>query len=97
MAGQPLSPNAIEHGMLRRSALLVGLGYLRNPFPSRFERALRVRRPDPRVHFALDCGARSCPPLATWTVATLDHDLERATALPTSPRRAIARPTAGSW
>lgn len=80
IAGRRLSPNAIEHGMLRRSALLVGLGYLRNPWPSRFERAFRVRVPDPRIHFALDCGARSCPPLRTWHPETLERDLEAAAA-----------------
>ncbi len=80
VARRRLSPNAIEHGILRRSAFLAGLGYLRNPFPSRFERLLRVERVDPRIHFALNCGARSCPPLAAWHPATLDADLERATA-----------------
>jgi len=79
VAGRALSPNAIEHGILRRSAFLVGLGYLRNPFPGRFERLLRVERLDPRIHFALNCGARSCPPLAAWDPGTLDADLERAT------------------
>jgi hypothetical protein len=79
VAGRRLSPNAIEHGMLRRSAFVAGLGYLRNPAPSRFERLLRVERVDPRVHFALNCGARSCPPLAAWDPATLDRDLDRAT------------------
>jgi len=80
VASRRLSPNAIEHGILRRSAFLVGLGYLRNPFPSAFERQMRVERVDPRIHFALSCGARSCPPLRTWSPATLDQDLERATA-----------------
>jgi hypothetical protein len=80
VAGRRLSPNAIEHGILRRSAFLAGLGYLRNPLPGRFERLLRVEQPDPRIHFALNCGARSCPPLAAWDPATLDADLERATA-----------------
>ncbi len=79
VAGRRLSPNAIEHGILRRSAFLAGLGYVRNPAPFRFERQLRVERVDPRVHFALNCGARSCPPLAAWDPATLDGDLDRAT------------------
>jgi hypothetical protein len=79
VAGRRLSPNAIEHGILRRSAFLAGLGYLRNPVPGAFERLLRVERVDPRVHFALNCGARSCPPLAAWDPATLNADLERAT------------------
>jgi hypothetical protein len=80
IAGRRLSANAIEHGILRRSAFLIGLGYVRNPFPSAFERQMRVTQVDPRVHFALNCGARSCPPLAAWNHATLDEDLERATA-----------------
>ena len=79
VAGRRLSPNAIEHGLLRRSALSLGLGYLRNPAPSAFERGLRVARVDARMHFALNCGARSCPPLAVWEPASLDDDLERAT------------------
>jgi hypothetical protein len=78
VAGRRLSPNAIEHGILRRSAFLLGLGHVRNPWPSPDERHWRVDRVDPRVHFALNCGARSCPPLATWEPATLDEDLERA-------------------
>jgi hypothetical protein len=81
VAGRRLSPNAIEHGILRRSAFLAGLGYVRNPLPSRFERLQRVERVDPRIHFALNCGARSCPPLAAWEPATLDADLERATGI----------------
>jgi Protein of unknown function, DUF547 len=79
VAGRRLSPNAIENGLLRRSAFLAGLGYLRNPLPSLFERLLRVGRVDPRIHFALNCGARSCPPFAVWESTTLDADLERAT------------------
>ncbi len=41
---------------------------------------MRVTRVDPRVHFALNCRARGCPPLAAWDHATLDEDLERGTA-----------------
>jgi hypothetical protein len=78
IGGQPLSPNAIEHGILRRSAFSLGLGYLRSPVPSPFERLQRVTRLDPRVHFALNCGARSCPPLAAWDPASLDSRLDEA-------------------
>ena len=79
IAGRRLSPNAIEHGILRRSMFLAGFGYLRNPFASAFERRMRVREVDPRIHFALNCGARSCPPLAVWEPVGLDERLERAT------------------
>lgn len=78
VAGRRLSPNAIENGILRRSAIAVGLGYLRNPIPSRFERTLRVGRLDPRIHFALNCGARSCPPLAVYEPEHLDIQLDAA-------------------
>jgi hypothetical protein len=80
VAGHVLSANAIEHGILRRSAMVLGLGYVRNPFPSRFERLQRVERLDPRVHFALNCGARSCPPLAAWDPRELDAQLDAAAA-----------------
>jgi Protein of unknown function, DUF547 len=32
-----------------------------------------------RVHFGLNCGARSCPPIRAYTVAELDAQLELAT------------------
>lgn len=78
VAGRHMSPNAIEHGVLRRSAISLGLGYARNPIPSRFERLLRVGRLDPRIHFALNCGARSCPPLAAYDPEHLDAQLDAA-------------------
>ncbi|MEO6349203.1 MAG: DUF547 domain-containing protein [Candidatus Limnocylindrales bacterium] len=80
VAGQVLSANSIEHGILRRSAMTLGLGYVRNPVPSRFERLHRVGRVDPRVHFALNCGARSCPPLSTYDAEHLDAQLDAAAA-----------------
>lgn len=78
VAGQRLSPNAIEHGILRRSVVVLGLGYVHNPVPSPFERLHRVERLDPRVHFALNCGARSCPPLAAYDPEGLDARLDAA-------------------
>ena len=78
VAGRRMSANAIEHGILRRSALAPSLGYLHNPWPSRFERLHRVEALDPRVHFALTCGARSCPPLAVWEPETIDTRLDAA-------------------
>ena len=78
VASRRLSPNAIEHGILRRSALSLGLGYVHNPVPSRFERLHRVGRLDTRIHFALNCGARSCPPLAAYDPERLDEQLDAA-------------------
>lgn len=79
VAGERLSLDGIEHGLLRRSRWKLGLGYVGNPRPSGFERAHRVRRVDPRIHFALNCGATSCPPIAAYDRERLDEQLELAT------------------
>ena len=78
IAGHGLSLDAIEHGILRRSRWKLGLGYLANPLPSAFERAHRVERVDSRVHFALNCGARSCPPIAAYDADRIDEQLDQA-------------------
>ena len=78
VAGQPLSLDAIEHGILRRSRWKLGLGFVTNPLPSRFERAHRVHRVDARIHFALNCAATSCPPIAAYRVERVDEQLEVA-------------------
>ena len=79
VAGRRLSLDAMEHGLLRRSRWKLGLGYLANPLPSPFERRHRVARLDPRIHFALNCGAASCPPIATYEPEHIDEQLELAT------------------
>jgi hypothetical protein len=78
IAGQYLSLDDIEHGLLRRSQLKRGLGYLPNPLPGGFERTMRVEKRDPRIHFALNCGAASCPPVAAYTPEEIDHQLDLA-------------------
>jgi hypothetical protein len=79
VAGHRLSLNDIEHGILRRSKSLFGLGYLPRLRPSAFERTHRVAALDARIHFALNCGATSCPPIAAYSAATLDEELALAT------------------
>ena len=78
IAGRYLSLDDIEHGLLRRSQLKRGLGYLPNPLPGGFERTLRVEKRDPRIHFALNCGAASCPPIATYRATDVDRQLDLA-------------------
>ncbi|WP_396613030.1 DUF547 domain-containing protein [Haloferax sp. S1W] len=80
VAGESLSPDDIEHGILRRSMLGWGFGYIPNPFPGSFERTHRVSQLDPRIHFALNCGAASCPPIATYHHDRLSEQLDVATA-----------------
>ena len=36
-------------------------------YSDEFERKLRVNKRDFRIHFALNCGAKDCPPVAIYT------------------------------
>ncbi|OYR53301.1 DUF547 domain-containing protein [Halorubrum sp. Ea1] len=78
VAGEDLSLDAIEHGILRGSQWKYGLGYVPNPFASAFVRRHRVDEPDFRVHFALNCGAASCPAVYGYDAETVDEDLDAA-------------------
>lgn len=78
VAGRSLTFNAIEHGLLRRSMFGYSLGYLSNPLAGRFERRFRLKRRDPRVHFALNCGAASCPPITAYQPDAIDAQLDVA-------------------
>lgn len=78
VAGLDYTLDVIEHGLLRLNA--------RPPYSPR--RLLRPGDPrlaaapsklDPRVHFALNCGARSCPPVRRYSPEALDSELEAAT------------------
>ena len=79
LAGHRISLDQIEHGIIRSSAIKWGLGYLRNPFPGKFERKFRLKKIDPRIHFALNCGAKSCPPIVYYQADQLHRQLELAT------------------
>ncbi|MFC4356639.1 DUF547 domain-containing protein [Halobium salinum] len=78
VAGRSLSLDDIEHGVLRRSMSSLGLGYLPRLRPSEFERRARVDERDPRIHFALNCGAASCPPVASYDADAVDNQLDLA-------------------
>ncbi|OLY91125.1 Protein of unknown function, DUF547 [Cnuella takakiae] len=79
VAGMPLSLDDIEHGILRRSRIWWGLGFLQDPLPSIFEIAFRLQTPDCRIHFALNCGAASCPPIAVYRPEMIHAQLDLAT------------------
>ena len=79
VAGEALSLDAIEHGILRGSQWKYGLGYIPNPFASAFVRRHRLADRDPRVHFALNCGAASCPAVLAYDGETVDDALDAAT------------------
>jgi hypothetical protein len=78
VAGTRLSLDDIEHGILRSSKWKYGLGYVPRPSPSSFERTYRLSSVDPRIHFALNCGARSCPAIAAYSADDIDGELDRS-------------------
>jgi hypothetical protein len=78
IGGRSISLHVIEHGLLRGN----------RPAPWSLFRPLAggdvratwaVSKLDPRVHFALNCGARSCPPIAAYEAARWDAQLDLAT------------------
>jgi len=79
VAGHDLSLDDVEHGLLRGSKWKYGLGYLPRVFVDGFERRHRLDGPDPRIHFALNCAAASCPPIAAYSADGVDDELDAAT------------------
>ena len=79
IVGYWLSLDDIEHGMIRNSKVWWSKGYLRKPFVSDLEKKLRVKSLDPRIHFALNCGAESCPAIRFYTDETVNEQLDLAT------------------
>jgi isopentenyldiphosphate isomerase len=79
VAGHELSLDDVEHGLLRRSRHSLGLGYLPRRADA-FERVHRLDSRDPRIHFALNCGAESCPPILAYDHGTINEQLDTATA-----------------
>jgi len=81
VAGRTLSLDEIEHGILRRSHSVFTLGHVRTPGPFR-DAYIETHAPgdrDPRIHFALNCAADSCPPIAAYTREDIDSQLDLAT------------------
>lgn len=79
VANQQFSLDEIEHGILRHSKTKWSLGYVNKFFSSKREKQLRVNKLDYRLHFTLNCGAKSCPPIAFYNPETLDTQLDVAT------------------
>lgn len=79
IAGHVLSLDNIEHGILRHSRTKWSLGYFGKLFPGKFERKFRVATVDYRIHFTLNCGAKSCPLIAFYSPEELNSQLDQAT------------------
>ena len=81
IAGELISFAKIEHGIIRKSQWSLGLGKIRKWFPNKFERKLRVEKRDYRIHFALNCGAKDCPPVAVYYANRLDEQFDKSTEM----------------
>ena len=79
IAEKYFSLDDIEHGILRKYRWKFSLGYLPNIFSSALIKKLAVRKIDYRLHFALNCGAESCPPIAFYSAEKIDQQLDWAT------------------
>lgn len=78
VGGQRYSLDIIEHGILRGNRghpLRFGLPQIW-PWDPRRQCVIPL---DPRIHFALNCGAVSCPPIRSYDSAKLDSQLTLAT------------------
>ena len=79
IAGNTVSLDIIEHGFLRRSSIKWSLGMLHKLFPSKLDRKFRVKDVDYRIHFSLNCGAKSCPPVGMYDATNLEKQLNAST------------------
>lgn len=78
VAGEVLSFDLIEHGVLRRSKSKLSLGYFGKVNVSNFEKLFRVKKVDPRIHYALNCGAKSCPPISVYHAEKVNEELDQS-------------------
>lgn len=78
IGGYTLSLNDIENGILRSNRSSMATLYMK-PFASSDPRMMIILpQVDPRIHFALNCGAKSCPPIKTFSGAEVQSQLNLA-------------------
>jgi hypothetical protein len=77
IGGLRFSLDDIEHGVLRANR---GSPFIPGPqFAASDPRLLHIVEPlDPRIHFALNCASRSCPPIAFYDPERIDEQLDMA-------------------
>ncbi len=78
VAGYKVSMNDIEHGVLRRGATIWSKGFIRIPWRNSFVRHFKVSNVDWHIHFALNCGAKSCPPVCVYYPDRSTEQLDKA-------------------
>jgi hypothetical protein len=73
-----LTLNDIEHGILRGNGLQPAA---RTPHWDAADERVSLALPlEPRIHFALNCGAKSCPPIRVYAPTNLEFGLRAAAA-----------------
>lgn len=77
VAGELLSFDVLEHGIMRKSVSKLSFGYIGKINVSKFERKFRVKRVNPRIHYALNCGALSCPLVQLYHSSTVEAELDK--------------------
>ncbi len=78
MGAHRFSCTEIEHGVLRCNR--PPPGSRRGVFKATDPRvAFALRDFDPRIHFALNCGAKSCPPIRVYKAGNVERGLQMAT------------------
>lgn len=75
VAGMRFCLDDIEHGILRCNAPTVGSEREEYFEPGDDRLGLALSELDPRIHFALNCGAKSCPPIKFYTAGRLEENL----------------------
>lgn len=79
IAKNKFSLDDVEHGILRKYRYKYSLGFLPNLFTKNLIKQLAVDKIDYRIHFALNCGAKSCPPIAFYSLENIEAQLKMAT------------------
>lgn len=74
-----LSLDDIEHGLLRKFKSKYSLGYFSTFFIPKNLAPLALNKADFRIHFALNCGAESCPPISFFSLCKIEDQLDLAT------------------
>jgi hypothetical protein len=78
IGGYRFSPDDIEHGILRANNRKPSRPWRRFG-PLNPKRKFALKKLDPRIHFALVCGSRSCAPIKYYTPEGIEEELEIAT------------------
>uniref|UniRef100_H2XX86 Uncharacterized protein n=1 Tax=Ciona intestinalis TaxID=7719 RepID=H2XX86_CIOIN len=79
IGGHKFNLQEIENGVLRANRK--GVGMMVKPFSKSDPRLQYILQPnEPLIHFALVCGAKSCPPIKTYSPDNIENQLKLAAA-----------------